>query len=52
MSFDQGLIPLYTTEFSTNMELLLQQTDSKLRGRVREDSIQAKQPPQLTRLHL
>lgn len=35
-SFDNGLIPLYTTQFSTNLELLLQQKGSKLRGRVRE----------------
>lgn len=37
-SFDPGLIPLYTTQFSTNVELLLQQRGSKLRGRVREGS--------------
>lgn len=35
-SFDSGLIPLYTTQFSTNIELLLQQKGSMLRGRVRE----------------
>jgi capsid protein len=35
-SYDPGLIPLYTTQFSTNLELLLQQRGSKLRGRVRE----------------
>ena len=35
-SFDAGLIPLYTTQFSTNVELLLQQKGSMLRGRVRE----------------
>lgn len=35
-SFDPGLIPLYTTQFSTNVELLLQQKGSMLRGRVRE----------------
>ena len=35
-SFDAGLIPLYTTQFSTNMELLLQQKGSKLRGKVAE----------------
>lgn len=33
---DPGLIPLYTTQFSTNLELLLQQMGSKLRGKVRE----------------
>lgn len=35
-STDAGLIPLYTTQFSTNLEMLLQQMGSKLRGRVRE----------------
>lgn len=35
-STDAGLIPLYTTQFSTNLELLLQQMGSKLRGRCRE----------------
>jgi Phage capsid protein len=35
-SFDPGLIPLYTTQFSTNLELLLQQKGSMLRGRCRE----------------
>lgn len=35
-STDSGLIPLYTTQFSTNLELLLQQMGSKLRGKVRE----------------
>jgi len=35
-SIDAGLIPLYTTQFSTALELLLQQMGSKLRGRVRE----------------
>lgn len=35
-SYDAGLIPLYTTQFSTNLELLLQQKQSKLRGRVSE----------------
>jgi len=35
-SFDAGLIPLYTTQFSTNLELLLQQKGSKLRGHVTE----------------
>ena len=33
---DQGLIPLFTTQFTTALELLLQQMGSKLRGRVRE----------------
>lgn len=35
-STDQGLIPLYTVQYSTNLELLLQQMGSKLRGKVRE----------------
>ncbi len=35
-SLDAGLIPLYTTQFATAMELLLQQMGSKLRGKVRE----------------
>lgn len=35
-SFDNGLIALYTTQFSSTLELLLQQQGSKLRGRVRE----------------
>ena len=35
-SADAGLIPLFTTQFSTNLELLLQQMGSKLRGKTRE----------------
>jgi hypothetical protein len=35
-SVDAGLIPLYTTQFSTNLELLLQQKGSKLRGKTAE----------------
>ncbi len=35
-SFDASLISLYTTQFSTNLELLLQQKGSMLRGRCRE----------------
>lgn len=35
-STDAGLIPLFTTSFSTNLELLLQQMGSKLRSKVRE----------------
>src|ERR1035437_6780670 len=35
-STDAGLIPLYTVQFSTNLELLLQQMGSKLRGKTRE----------------
>jgi hypothetical protein len=34
----QGLIPLFTAQYSTNVELLLQQRQSKLRGRLREGS--------------
>ena len=37
-SFDAGLIPLYTTQFTTALELLLQQKGSVLRGTVREGS--------------
>jgi hypothetical protein len=33
---NQGLYQLYTTEFATNVELLLQQKSSKLRGKVNE----------------
>src|SRR4051812_35506448 len=32
----QGLFPLETTQFTTNLELKLQQAGSKLRGKVRE----------------
>lgn len=42
-SFDPGLIPLYTTQFSTNLELLLQQRGSLLRGRLREGMHTGKQ---------
>lgn len=35
-STDAGLYPLYTTQFSTNLELLLQQMGSKLRGKTME----------------
>lgn len=35
-STDTGLYPLFTTQFTTNLELLLQQKGSKLRGTVRE----------------
>ena len=35
-SFDSGLIPLYTTQFSTNLEVLLQQKGSLLRGTTME----------------
>lgn len=37
-STDAGLYPLYTTQFSTVLELLLQQVGSKLRGKVKEGS--------------
>ena len=36
MSYDQGLVPLYTVQYSTNVELLLQQQGSKLRKHVAE----------------
>jgi hypothetical protein len=35
-SVDNGLVPLYTVQYTTALELLLQQMGSKLRGRVRE----------------
>lgn len=35
-STDAGLIPLYTTQFSTNLEMLLQQQGSMLRNKVME----------------
>jgi len=35
-SYDQGLIPVFTTQYSTNLELLLQQKGSLLRGKVAE----------------
>jgi len=38
-----GLVDLYTTQFSTNLELLLQQKGSKLRGRVSEGTHVGKQ---------
>jgi len=38
MAENQGLSALFTQEYSSNVELLLQQTRSKLRGRVREGS--------------
>ncbi len=38
-----GLYPLYTTQFSTNLELLLQQSGSKLRGKVVEGTHTGKQ---------
>lgn len=41
-SFDNGLIALYTTQFSSTMELLLQQQGSLLRGKVREGMYQGK----------
>jgi len=42
-SVDNGLVAFYTTQFSTNLELLLQQMGSKLRGRVREGAHVGKQ---------
>jgi len=41
-SFDTGLIPFYTTQFSTNLEALLQQEGSMLRGLVAEGSYTGK----------
>jgi hypothetical protein len=35
-SYDTGLVPLFTTQYATNLELLLQQKGSKLRGKVDE----------------
>ena len=35
-AFQPGLVNLFTTQFSTNLELLLQQMGSLLRGKVRE----------------
>jgi hypothetical protein len=35
-SYDQGLVPLYTAQYSTNVDLLLQQKGSKLRPTVTE----------------
>ena len=35
-AFTPGLVNLFTTQYSTNLELLLQQMGSKLRGKVRE----------------
>lgn len=32
MSYDTGLVPVYTAQYTTNLELLLQQKGSKLRG--------------------
>lgn len=36
MAADGTLVNLYTTQFATNLEMLLQQKGSKIRGRVRE----------------
>ena len=36
MSFDAGLVNLYTVQYSTNVDLLLQQKGSKLRGKCDE----------------
>jgi hypothetical protein len=49
-SFDAGLVPLYTTQFSTNLELLLQQKGSKLRGKVREGFHVGKQASPINQL--
>ena len=39
----ENLFKLFTTEFSTNLEMKLQQAGSKLRGRVREGQHVGKQ---------
>lgn len=41
-SFDPGLIPFFTVQYSSALELLLQQTKSKLRGSVREGAFVGK----------
>src|ERR1019366_10188834 len=41
-SYDAGLVPLYTAQYSTNLELLLQQKGSKLRGFVDTGSYDGK----------
>ncbi len=43
MTENTGLLALYTTQFSTNLELLLQQVGTKLRGRIREGGHVGKQ---------
>lgn len=45
-----GLIDLYTTQFSTNLQLLLQQKGSKLRGRVMEGTHVGKQASPLNQI--
>ena len=35
-SFNEGLVPFYTTQFTANLELLLQQRSSLFRGKIRE----------------
>jgi Phage capsid protein len=35
-AYDEGLVPLYTVQYSTNLQLLLQQKGSLLRGKVDE----------------
>jgi len=41
-SYDAGLVALYTAQYSTNLELLLQQKGSKLRGHVNSGSYKGK----------
>lgn len=45
-----NLYQLFTTQFSTNLELKLQQTGSKLRGKVREGMHQGKQASPINQL--
>ena len=47
---NQGLFQLYTTEFATNIELLLQQKTSKLRGKVMEKAHQGKMASPINQL--
>jgi hypothetical protein len=46
----ENLFKLFTTQFSTNLEMKLQQTGSKLRGKVREGMHQGKQASPVNQL--
>lgn len=48
----QNLVNLYTTQFSTNLEMLLQQSGSKLRGRVAEGTHVGKQASPVNQIGL
>lgn len=50
MSQDQGLYPLFSTQFSANLELKLQQKRSKLRGTVSEGTHVGKQASPVNQL--